>query len=354
MASAVTDRITIRVHVEGRASARWRNARSVAEAAELNQNLSVQRAISVAWLVRSEIARVFPKAAVVLTGTGFGYSDLKKAIPIGFEGHGSRKPLIPEDKTGNEAINRSVLVTVSRVRTVIRPVTKWRPGAKYRSLSQIWELQILKFDAAALGYGRANIRFRLTNPLSKKSRRYEAVLSGVGFDNPLQNPKDTTKRPQLPQSDDPNPKSITFRTAKPVGFTDFDNNEITVWKAKAGVGLPKIRVGVAVSDTFFKFNGLGGTSDNILIDFSVELSSLTFSGFRMKGTIKPLDQHPGDFITNTEMYDDVEVVNDKGENGFFVTFETGKSALTADWAGQVRKWAGKRAKFLEYLAQRFP
>jgi hypothetical protein len=352
----VTERLAIRVHVEGRASARWRSARNDAAAAELNEKLSVRRAIVVCWLVRSEIARVFPKATVVLTGTGFGYSDLKKAIPIGFEGHGSRKPLIPEDRTGNHVLNRSVLVTVSRVTTSIRKVARWRP-AQYRSLSQYWDLEILKFDAGVVGIGKADIRFRLTNFLSKKSRRYEAVLTGMGFDNPLSDakdpkkPKDPTKKPK---PDNPTPDKITFSTARPIGFTAFDHNQITVWRAKVGVGIPRTPIGVAVSDTFFKFSGLGGSSDNILIDFSLEPSGLTVSGFLLQGNISALDKHPGDFMTDTEMYDDVQVDHHKGETGFFVMFDTGKSALTKDWEDQVREWARNRAKNLDVLAQMYP
>jgi hypothetical protein len=350
----MSTRMAIRVHVEGRASRRWRGAGSEAEAAALNQKLSVQRAITVGMMVRREIATAFPKSTVVLTGTGFGYSNPRKAIPIEVEGLGSSNPIKLEDKNGNEAANRSVIVHISRVTTQANMVTKWRPAA-YLSHAQQWDLEVLQFDAAAIGVGAADIRFRLTNPFSKKSRRYEARLTGPGFDNPLSDVKNPSKKDEpnkKPKPQDPtNPDKITFSTAKPIGFSAFDNNEITVWKGKAGVGIPKTPIGVQVSDTFLKFNGLGGSSDNILIDFTVEPGGLTFAGFRMKGKITAVDPHPGDFIAGTGMTDELEVNYDKGGSGIFVMFETGKSELTSEWEKHVREWTKNRAKNLAALTE---
>jgi hypothetical protein len=348
----VSTRLAIRVHVEGRASRRWRGARSEAEAAALNQKLSVQRAITVGQMVRKEIATAFPNSTVVLTGTGFGYSNPKKAIPIEVEGLGSSNPIKLEDKTGNDAANRSVIVHISRVTTHTSTVTRWRPAA-YLSHAQQWELEILKLEAAAVGIGKADIRFRLTNPFSKKSRRYEAELIGAGYDNPLGDVKNPSKPEQPRKLPKPptDPDKITFSTGKPIGFSAFDKNEITVWKLKAGVGIPRIPIGIEVSDTFFGFKGLGGSSDNILIDFSIDAGSLGFGGYRMKGTITALDPHPGDHIMGTGMTDELEVTHDKGGQGLFVMFETGKSELTGEWEKHVREWARNRAKNLAVLTQ---
>src|SRR3982074_2108268 len=166
-------------------------------------------------------------------------------------GVGSRSPIIPEGPSGNNSLNRSVMVSLSWTSVQTNTYTRHRP-VKIPALAKYWRLEILKLDAAALVVGAGDIRFRLE--AYGKTRRYEAKLKGVGYDNPLGDFKDPGKppppasKPSYPD-DDPNPDKEYFETKEPVGFDAFDRNEIVVWKAKAGPGIPKTPIGISVADT---------------------------------------------------------------------------------------------------------
>src|SRR5262249_43076904 len=161
-----------------------------------------------------------------------------------------------EGPTGNNELNRSVMLTLSWTSDTTTRVTKSR-HVKILELSEHWGLEILHFEEASLGVGAGYIRFRLES--FGKTRRYEARLTGIGLDNPLGDFKDPGKPPPsrgLPTfpDDDPNPDKTYFHTGKPVSFDAFDKNEIIVWKLQGGVGIPETPVGVGIYTTNLKFS----------------------------------------------------------------------------------------------------
>jgi hypothetical protein len=183
--------IKVLVHVDGRASSRWRGAKSATQASELNQSLSMKRAFNVGLAVKRQIEAGIPGATAIMTGT-MGPPANPKMVPVSVRGLGSKNPLIPEDKDGDSPSNRSAFVTLAMITGQLEPHSFWY-DANYLSLTQYWKMEILKFEAGGFGYANANIQIRLTG-LSGKSRRYEAKMEGDGVDTPdFKNPKNFDK-----------------------------------------------------------------------------------------------------------------------------------------------------------------
>jgi hypothetical protein len=347
----MSSEFTVIIDVVGRASARWRGAKSIAEAAEKNQQLSIRRATAVASIVGAQLRKDLPSINVVVTGPAPVVLK-NSSVPVQLRGVGSHSPIIPEGPSGNASLNRSVMVTLSWVSAQTNRYTRHRP-VKIPAPAKYWQLEVLKLDAAALVVGTGKIRFRLE--AFGKTRRYEADLKGVGYDNPLGDFKDPSKPPPPPSKptypdDDPNPDKTYFATKEPVGFDAFDKNEIVVWKLKSGPGIPKTPIGISLSDTVMGFSGLGGDSDSIMIDWDVSLAA-GISGYRLKGVTKAIDPDPGLFFDGVEYYDqDVRANPHDGADSIMVQFDTGNANINGQ-EGYIRKWASDWAdkfKILNY------
>jgi hypothetical protein len=329
---------TVIIDVVGHASARWRGARSVADAAEKNQQLSIRRATAVAAIVGAQLRKDLPNIDIVVTAPSPVVRSTSR-IPVEMRGVGSRSPIIPEGPSGNNSLNRSTMVTLSWTSAQTNRYTRHRP-VKIPAPAKYWRFELLQLEAAALAVGTGKIRFRLE--AFGKTRIYEAELRGVGYDNPVGDFKDPGKppppsKPTMP-GDNPDPDKVYFHTKEPVGFDAFDKNEIVVKKLKAGPGIPKTPIGVSVADTVLGFGGLGGTSDSILIDFDVSFGA-GFSGYRLKGVTKALEPDPGLFFDGVEYYDQDERANPRdGADSIMVQFDTGKADIDGQ-EGYIRKWA---------------
>ena len=342
------------VNVVGRASARWKGAKNAADAASKNRALSVKRAMAVSSVIEDELKKVLGNTDVSVTvPTPIVMTD--DSVPIQFRGLGSENPIVSEPPSGDMAINRTVTASLSWHSTMPTTRVRTRP-TKYRALSNYWGFQKLKFEAAALGKGAGFIRFRLLDMFGK-SRKYEAELRGHGYDNPLSGFSDKSKL----KVDDPKPpEPIFFRTREKIGFDAFENNNVIVKKLQVGVGLPTKKIplinkipivkdlGASVSDTFFGFDGLGGTSDSLLLDFSVDLG-VDYGGFIMQGKAKPVEPNPGNWQDGVEYYDENGLKIGQGNDSVMVFFETGKSAVVGKQETDVRHWSNNWAQNFNLL-----
>jgi hypothetical protein len=344
----------ISVNVVGRASKRWKGAKNAAEAASKNRDLSLRRAMAVSSVIAEELRKVLGNTDVTVTlPTPVVLTD--DSVPIQFRGLGSENPIISEPPSGDLAINRTVLASLSWHSSMPTTRVKARP-TKYRALSNYWGFQKLKFEAAALGKGKGLIRFRLLDMFGK-SRKYEAELTGHGYDNPLSGFSDKSKL----KVDDPNPpQPIFFQTREKIGFEAFENNNVIVKKLQVGVGVPTKKIplinkipivkdlGASVSDTFFGFSGLGGTSDSLLLDFAVDWG-VDYGGFIMQGKTQAIEANPGNWQDGVEYYDENGIKINQGSNSMMVFFETGKSAVVGKQEADVRHWSNNWAQNFKVL-----
>lgn len=341
------------IKVVGRASRRWKGAKSAEEAASKNRALSIKRAMGVTSIIEAALKAEFKNTGVsVMAPTPIVLTD--DSVPIQWHGVGSENPLVSEPPSGDMAINRTVNVSLEWHSLIPTYTVKSRP-TKYRAFSNYWEFQKLKFEAAALGKGAGFIRFRLSDMFGK-SRKYEAELRGHGFDNPLSGFADKSKL----KVDDPNPSSFFFSTKDKIGFEAFENNQVIVKKMQVGVGVPVSRIplinkipgvdklGGSVSDTFFGFSGLGGTSDSILLDFSIDWG-VDYAVYMMSGVTRAVEPNPGNWQDGVEYYDERGMKIGSGNDSMLIFFGTGESTISGKQAMDTRQWASDWAKKFKIL-----
>jgi hypothetical protein len=249
--------------------------------------LSIRRAEAVTTVIQSKLRKDLPSSVDIVIVGNTPVTPSHQEYPFASKEKAPRaqSSLRAHD---NKQLNRSVMASLSydTARTATR--VKIEPN-KVPLHPTHWGLQVLRFDAAAVVVGAGKIRFRLES--FGRTRRYEATLTGWGLDNPLGDPGDKSQLSTDSGGDD-NDADWVYFTTKPVGFDDFVNNEIIVWKAGSGVGIPKTKLSIGVSDTLLRFDRLGGDSDSILIDFDYGFGKGP-SGFRLKGVTKAIDKNPG-------------------------------------------------------------
>ena len=132
--------LTVRIEVIGRASRRWRGARSPAEADRLNQALSEQRAQNLRKPVEEILRKELPGVKIEAPAKGLGSH------------HGF--PLTGED---NAAIDRSVVVSVDLITTIKGTRTEFRPRKIYAP-SKFWTLRVVSMVSASGGAKIVHIR----------------------------------------------------------------------------------------------------------------------------------------------------------------------------------------------------
>jgi hypothetical protein len=309
--------------------------------------LSIRRAEAVTTVIQSKLRKDLPSSVDIVIVGNTPVTPSPSRIPIRQQGKGSKSPIIVEGPSDNKQLNRSVMASLSydTARTATR--VKIEPN-KVPLHPTHWGLQVLRFDAAAVVVGAGKIRFRLES--FGRTRRYEATLTGWGLDNPLGDPGDKSQLSTDSGGDD-NDADWVYFTTKPVGFDDFVNNEIIVWKAGSGVGIPKTKLSIGVSDTLLRFDRLGGDSDSILIDFDYGFGKGP-SGFRLKGVTKAIDKNPGDSIDGyiysdqTKRFPGVQKTDSR-----IVTFATGEWKLTEDRRLYLEKWASDWADKIRVINQ---
>jgi hypothetical protein len=346
----------VRVDVVGHASARWRGAKSRAEAERLNQALSEQRAQSVRAFVEQVIRRELP--GVTLTPATSGPGQRPTGFQIGSKGVGSRQSPEPQGPDDNEAINRSVVLTLQRAITSTNTVVKSRPG-RILARSKTWTLKVIFLDTIALGPGKGFIRVKIRNNHTGKEATYSTDLGGGGLDVDL-----VKKKLKLDPRDTVVGGEVAFSTDEALGFGDFHNQLIRVGKLEvsAGIGIPKTRwkVGVGTENMYLSFDppNLGDGAQLLFFKSDFGFSKKISAGaFLMVGRLKMEGSNPGDWIDVLDYYDVTQKHTHDDADGMVVSFPTGKSALSdltdkdrRQLEAYVTTWAKNTAVLAERLA----
>jgi hypothetical protein len=86
--------MTVFLDVVGRASSRWRGAKSPSEAAEKNMELSIGRAEAVTTVIQSKLQKDLPRSVDIVVVGNKAVTPSKSKIPIRSQGKGSKSPII--------------------------------------------------------------------------------------------------------------------------------------------------------------------------------------------------------------------------------------------------------------------
>ena len=190
---------SVRITVVGRASRRWRGARSQAEADRLNQALSEARAQNLRKPVEVILKKELPAVTIEAPAQGLGSHD-------GF-------PLTGED---NAAIDRSVVVSVDLITTIRGSRTEFRPRKIYAP-SKFWTLKVVSMIAAS--GGAKIVHMRVTVRGSTTGR--ELTLAGTLYGGALPDRKKPFDFGKKDQPGKPVGNEVTFTTKEAARFDYF-------------------------------------------------------------------------------------------------------------------------------------
>ena len=338
----MSDYMALSIRVKGYASSRWQGARHGKEAAENNLALSAARA---KW-ISDRVAAKLRSALPIVTITQNVLIEPKGAVDISSQAFGSKMPIIKEDANGDHPFNRVVQVSISCDYSGLQDRLVQRI-AYLDCRTQFWVIDDVSVKGAARGFGAMVVRFRLTNTLAKKSRRYESTLGAIGEDTP-----GVDEVLKLSVFDG----AKTFRTARAMAFTEFENTPVSMCKGKVGVGvgadklsrvplikrlplLKHLKIGVAFSTSVLMFDKLGGSaSEGVLFESQFSLSGLDVGGFYGKGILKATEPDPG---SSREFIDQQWVPELQQRSTLYdmiVPFGTGSSIPDETSAGVLDKW----------------
>jgi hypothetical protein len=303
----------------GRASPRWRAAKTAAQADSLNQRLSERRAKNIHAAVERILKRELPTLPVTLSWKGLGSHD-------GF-------PTVGDD---NPAIDRSVVVTVDL--TTTRPGYKFQHRAPRRIYvpSKVWTLRVHSmFRAAALGAVAIFLRIGLINPYSNKEMLMSGWLAGGGA---AMSVKDSFKLGLPDARNIPNEqigKKMSFLTNEAMDFDDLND-----YGQGQMVRLEKIDVsmGLRSYDSCLKFISLDTRPDLLCFEHKfLTLGGIKADAFVVAGKLHREGLNPGDSLELPSPDDIIPTQSTKDYyQGLLLTFPTGKADVD-DLTGKDRQ-----------------
>ena len=294
--------LTVRIEVIGRASRRWRGARSPAEADRLNQALSEQRAQNLRKPVEEILRKELPGVKIEAPAKGLGSH------------HGF--PLTGED---NAAIDRSVVVSVDLMTTIKGSRTEFRPRKIYAP-SKFWTLRVVSMVAASGGAKIVHIRVKVRGSTTGR----EITLAGTLYGGAMPDPKSPFDFGKKDQPGKPVGDEVTFTTKEAEGFDYFAGSENGQWVrlVNAGVGLIRKR-----ETTFLQFTGLDTEPGSLVFDYSKGWSLPNIDLGVATGFLEVEGAVPSDYIDGTTM---VEVPTEHVSHhydGLLLSFPTEKAGL---------------------------
>ena len=299
----MSDELTVRITVTGRASRRWRGAPSQAEADRLNQTLSEERAQNLRKPVEAILKKELPGVKIEAPAQGLGSRD-------GF-------PLTGDD---NAAVDRSVIVSVDLITTIRGSKTEFRPRKIYAP-SKFWTLKVVSMVGA--GAGAKIVHMRVTIRGSTTGR--ELTLAGTLYGGALPDRKKPFDFGNKDQPGKPVGNEVTFHTEEAQSFNYFVGSEKgqRVRLVNAGIGLVRKR-----ETTFLQFTNLDTDPGSLVFEYTKGWSLLpkldlgVAAGFlNLEGPV------PSDYIDGTTM---VEVPTEDVRHhydGLLLSFPTGKAGL---------------------------
>jgi hypothetical protein len=302
--------LAVRISIVGRASPRWRAAKSAAQAERLNQRLSELRAKNIYTAVQPILKRELPNLPITVSWKGVGSHD-------GF-------PTVGND---NPAIDRSVMVMVDL--TTTRPGYKFQHHAPRRIYvpSKVWTLRVHSmFRAAGLGYVQIFLRIGLTNPYSNKEMLLSGWLAGGGS---AMSVKESFKlgRPDVRNiSKNQVGSKVTFLTKEAMDFDELNN-----YGRGQMVRLDKIDVslGLRSYDTCLKFTQLDTHPDLLCFEHKfLSLGGIKADAFVVSGKLSREGLNPGDYLELPSPDDIIPTQSSKDfHQGLLLTFPTGRASL---------------------------
>jgi hypothetical protein len=329
----------VRVTVVGHASARWRGAKSQAEANRLNDALSKQRAESIRIAVEQILKRELPNVKIEPSTSGSGQGP--RGFELGSKGVGSGEPLRKGGPDENEAINRSVVVILELATPRTAQIPKSRPGRIY-AFSTTWTLKVMEFQVLAIGPGGGFIKLILRNPFTGKEMSASANVAGGGINvDIIKNAFKKLDPNRALKVGKPIGDEVAFQTNRAMGFDDFDGQLIRVGKVELNlaIGIPKTKIGIGYGAklAYLSFESLGLKAELLPFDASYGLRTSSWaSGLVFAGKLKLEGQNPGDWLDMPVFDDGTYRSGDYYHDGMIVSFPTGLAKLS-DLANQDRK-----------------
>lgn len=327
----------VRVTVVGHASARWRGARNSAEAARLNEGLSIQRANNVRTVVEKILKQEIP-GVTITSGSSLGPGEHPNGVQVGSYGVGSREPFTPPpvNPQENDARNRSVAVVLELVTTRYGQAGRSLTPLRVSTIGTEWYLKLLDLEGAAVGAALYYCRIAIRNPRSGKVATYKGKIMGGGIDTGTF----TQSSVQKLQSDSMKGDlqhgigdEVNFFTDKPMGFDDFSGQLIRVEKVKWGVAF------IQPSILCLTFVGLRTTPallelQHKILGLSLKLKLGLPHAFVAAGAVRLDGRNPGDSV-EYDRTDSIPWANDDTQDdGLMINFPTGKAGWSDVSASQ--------------------
>jgi hypothetical protein len=327
MAIPKSGEFSVRITVVGHASARWKGANSVAEAARLNQALSEQRARNVQRVVEQILKRELPTVN----------------IAVGLKGVGSQFPAEPERPQDNEAINRSVVVRVELSHTLPGEKVVARPPMRIDARSRFWYVRVTHLQSAALGLGAGRVNLVLRNAISKKETTFGAWIGGGGI---AANPGDWFAK-QKPDAQVG--KELFFETDEAMGFDEFKGQLIRIGSVAA-------KLGIGASYTYLAFAFLGDGAKFLPFDHGFKVGKPSLQASVMTGWLEMTGKIPGDWWEVDSLPDIIPIeYKSKYADGVVLSFPTGQanlSDLTAKDRQRLEDFVTNEARNIGVLLER--
>jgi hypothetical protein len=307
----------VRIAVIGRASARWRDAKSRPDADRRNEELANRRADNVRAFVEQIIRNKLPNTPI-LPGTSPGPGQTPTGLQVGAYGVGSRQPSTnagnnPQD---DDPRNRTVQVMIELTTTKSGVTGVSRVPRRIDARTDSWYGKGLELKGGAAGVAGYQFAMRLRNPLSGKSATYTAFLKGGGVGVTMKSLKPWTSMGPGDFGDE-----FSFTTPEAIGFGDFDGQEVRVERASAGLG-----IGAAVM--YLTFVGLGRGAATLSLMHSFGLSKPSLEGSVTFGALSLKGPNPGDWYEVDGGEESIPFTNQRTVgDGIVITFPTGKSEI---------------------------
>jgi hypothetical protein len=328
----------VRITIVGHASARWRGAKTAAQASRLNEILSNKRADNIRSMVEQILKREIP-GVTISAGTSLAPGVSPSGIQVGSYGVGSRDPLVDSgkpDPNENNPSNRSVVLLLEQITTTYSSAGVSRAPLRVGARTKFWYGKVLNLNGAGLAVFGYFLRLAIRNPLSNKVVNYSGYLLGGGASSS----KWSLSRGKPGSVGD----EFSFYTDKEMGFDDFDKQLVRMERVVGSLGI-KASVG------YLTFVSLGKGASLLAFQKSFGLGAPRLEGAVVSGALHMEGKNPGDWFEVDGGTDTVPVATDRKQNdGLMLTFPTGKAGVNdlsaderrklenfvANWARQVR------------------
>jgi hypothetical protein len=316
-------KMRVRINTVGQASRVWKGAKNQAEADELNNQLSQNRAEAVRARV-SDILRANIRTPGVTIESPT--SRPSNGLVLAAEGRGSR---ISELRGGapdeNEAHNRIVTVIVEVLTSLQSFSIKTRPSL-IRADTRSWRAKVMNLKQLSAGISTWRIDLVLRNTVSNRQIKASALLNGGNVS--------TSSFPTLLTGTGPIGHEVAVETDEAMGFDDFNKVIVQLVNMEVSHGLPLGPLGKGpgfrAKGMYLSFLNLGPGAQKLVFfkDTGSAFTSFGASYALVSGPLVLTETNPGDSIAGRDVaYTDPKQIRDANYDGLTVFFPTEKYAI---------------------------